>query len=136
MACLIVPAAEAIVITVVTKVVESKEKKAESLSAGVDCGHFKNDMRISFAKKLKWLSNILFGGSALLAFEHLWHGEIVPWFPFLTTAASPQDFSRMLHEMSTVGVSMAVFVTAIWGMMLVVANAMEKKTIIAQTAAK
>jgi len=36
---------------------------------------------------LGWLTNMLWGGSLLLAFEHVWHGEETPWFPFLTAAA-------------------------------------------------
>ena len=39
---------------------------------------------LSLRKKLHLLSNFLFSGSILLVFEHFWHGEIVPFFPFLT----------------------------------------------------
>ena len=70
---------------------------------------------------------MLWGGSALLAFEHLWHGEVVPWFPFLTAAENADDAAEMLHEMSTVGVTMAVLVTAVWGGMAAVASRMGKK---------
>lgn len=35
----------------------------------------------------------------------------------------------MLHEMSTVGVTMAVLVTAVWVGMVLVSNAMAKRTI-------
>lgn len=62
-----------------------------------------------------------------LVFEHVWHGEIVPWFPFLTAASNPKDASIMLHEMSTVGVTMAALVTAVWGVMVLAVNALEKK---------
>ena len=75
---------------------------------------------------------MLWGGSALLAFEHVWHGEIVPWFPFLTAASDPAEASVMISEMATVGVSMAALVTAVWGVMLLVTNAMEKKALRAQ----
>ena len=72
MGCFIVPATEAVVTTVVTKVVEKKEKKE-----GVEFDHAK------FSSKLKNLNGLLWGGSALLAFEHVWHGEVQPFFPFL-----------------------------------------------------
>ena len=35
----------------------------------------------------------------------------------------------MLHEMSTVGVGMAVLVTVVWGAMMLVISSMEKKTL-------
>ena len=63
----------------------------------------------------------------LLAFEHLWHGEVVPWAPFLTAMESPDSTSEMLQEMSTVGVSMAVLVTVIWGGMVAVSSLLQKK---------
>jgi hypothetical protein len=57
---------------------------------------------------------MLWGGSGLLAFEHLWHGEITPFFPFLTAANDPADTAEMLHEMATSGTSMAALVTLVW----------------------
>ena len=114
MACFLVPAAEAIITTAASKVMEKKEPAT-------------SEMKIAFSRKLKWLSNMLWGGSALLAFEHVWHGEITPWFPFLTAAGNPADAMEMLHEMATAGVSMALLVTAVWGVMVAVTGAMEKK---------
>jgi ABC-type uncharacterized transport system permease subunit len=63
-----------------------------------------------------------------LAYEHLWHGEVVPWFPFLTAASNPDDAATMLHEMSTVGVSMALLVTIVWIGVVLVSNAMIKES--------
>ena len=60
MACFLVPAAEAVVTTVVAKTAK-KEETPEKISMG---------------RKFKWLSNLLWGGSALLCFEHVWHGEV------------------------------------------------------------
>ena len=77
---------------------------------------------------------MLWGGSALLAFEHVWHGEIVPWFPFLTAAGDAEEASIMLHEMATVGVSMAILITAVWGVMLLVTKMAENKALRAQSA--
>ena len=82
---------------------------------------------LPFSRKLKWLTRLLWGGTVLLAYEHIWHGEVVPWFPFLTAAADPGDAAEMLHEMATTGVGMALLVTAIWCVMLAVARVIEKR---------
>ena len=116
MACFIVPTTEAIVTTIVTKTKAKKEVHSEETEG-----------KIPFTRKLKWLTNMLWGGSALLAFEHVWHGEVVPYFPFLTAMKDPADAAEMLHEMSTVGVTMALLVTAIWGGMLFVSSRIEKR---------
>ena len=131
MACFIVPAVEAVVTTIATKVVKSKEIKSENLEVGLDSKDIqsvKEKSKIPFSRKLGWLGNLLWGGSGLLAFEHLWHGEVVPWFPFLTAAGNSADAAEMLHEMSTVGVGMAGLVTAVWIGMVVVSSALEKKS--------
>lgn len=126
MACLLVPAAEAVVTTIATKIIESKEKEATKNTHSSKTS-FEMQNRIPFSQKLKWLNHLLWGGSGLLAFEHLWHGEIVPWFPFLTAANNPADTVEMLHEISTVGVTMAVLVTGIWLCMLGISNIFEKR---------
>ena len=127
MACFTVPAAEAIITTVAEKIIKSKEKKA-GLSGAVDTKNENNDevAKISFSTKLGWLNKMLWGGSALLAFEHVWHGEVVPFFPFLT-AVKDGEASEMLHEMATTGVTMAVIVTAVWGLMVLFSNVIEKR---------
>ena len=113
MACFLVPAAEAVVVTAAKKTAGSKPAEKTH--------------KISFVRKLKWLTNMLWGGSVLLCFEHIWHGEIVPWFPFLTAAENPADTAEMLHEMSTIGVTMAVIITAVWCGMLGGVKVMENK---------
>ena len=125
MACFVVPAAEALITTVASVVIKKKEKTgaAQIAAAKVD----ERAEKIPFSVKLGWLNKLLWGGSALLAFEHVWHGEVVPWFPFLTAAADPTDAAVMLHEMSTVGVSMAVLVTVVWVGMLAVSVMLEKR---------
>lgn len=129
MACFVVPAVEAIVTTVVSKVMEKKELKTEKNGTRPED---EQTSRVPFSRKLKWLNNLLWGGSALLAFEHVWHGEVVPWFPFLTAAADPADAAEMLHEMATVGVSMAVLVTLAWLGMLGVSALIEKRAMKAE----
>ena len=57
---------------------------------------------------------MLWGGSALLCLEHVWHGEVSPVFPFLTAAATPASAEEMLREMATSGVAMAALVTVVW----------------------
>ncbi len=133
MACFLVPTGEAIVTTFITKAVKSLEKSKQTNNQTEDVNYDKEEIhevvssRIPFSKKLSWLNNMLWGGSALLAFEHLWHGEVVPWFPFLTAMESPDEATAMLHEMSTVGVSMAALVTAVWGVMVLASNVIIKK---------
>lgn len=107
MACFMVPAAEAVATTIVAKVMESKESKQTGQENFAEA-------KISASKKMKNLSGFLWEGSALLAFEHVWHGEVVPFFPFLTAASNSADAMEMLHEMGTVGVGMAVAVTLFW----------------------
>lgn len=121
MACFLVPAAEAVVVTVTAKAVGKKADAAGSA--------YQAEQRIGFVKKLKWLTNMLWGGSVLLAFEHLWHGELTPWFPFLTAVNDPADTAEMLVEMGSVGVLMAAIITTAWAGMVLVTNAMEKKAL-------
>ncbi|NLC78123.1 MAG: hypothetical protein GX683_00100, partial [Ruminococcaceae bacterium] len=88
MACFIVPTAEAIIVTAATQLVKSKEKTPAKVTLNCTNGGIETAERLPFSRKLKWLSNLLWGGSALLAFEHVWHGEITAWFPFLTAAGN------------------------------------------------
>ena len=129
MACFLVPAAEAIVVTVVNQVVKSKEKKEEIVFQGTEAEPLKADAdaKIPLSRKLTWLSNLLWGGAALLAFEHVWHGEVVPWFPFLTATSTAEGTVEMLGEMATSGVMMAAIVTAVWGGIVLVSNSIIKR---------
>jgi len=124
MACFLVSAAEAAVVTVAARTTGKKEAV------------YKAEDRLPFSRKLKWLSNMLWGGSALLAFEHVWHGEVAPWFPFLTAMSDPAGTAEMLTEMGTVGVTMAALITAVWGGMVLVTSSMEKKELQSGTAAQ
>ena len=104
MACFLVSAAGAVAVSAASKAVkhnesvkEAKETHAEQVAAAVD------------------------------ASEHVWHGEVVPWFPFLTNASNPADAAEMLHEMSTVGVCMALLIVAVWAGILVAVHFIEKR---------
>lgn len=117
MACFLVPAAEAVA-TSIAKIEADKKEAANKTE---------QEIKIPFSTKLSWLRNMLWGGAVLLAFEHVWHGEVVPYFPFLTAASNPADKAEMLHEMATVGVTMAVIITVVWVCMLTVASVFEKR---------
>lgn len=131
MACFLVPAAEAIVTTVASKVIKHKEKESVSLPEDT----IKETVRTKFSAKLGWLNNMLWGGSALLAFEHIWHGEIVPYFPFLS-AVSNGETTEMLSEMGSTGVMMAAIVTAAWAGMVAVSSLVEKRVLHAEKQAQ
>ena len=121
MACFLVSAAEAAVVTAVEKAEEKKELKAAESGEKVEA------VTIPLSRKLKWLTYMLWGGAVLLAFEHIWHGEVVPWFPFLTAMSDPADAAEMFHEMATVGVAMAGLITVVWIAMCIAASAIAKR---------
>lgn len=113
MACFIIPAVEAVAGTILQKKVG--REKAEKM-------------------KLGWLNTMLWGGVALLAIEHIWHGEVVPWPPFLTAMANPAETSAMIKEMAIVGTAMAIVVTLAWVALVFITNALSKRIFIKKTA--
>ena len=123
MACFLVSAAEAVVVTVAKKAQEKKEQKAVTTTENT----FEEKTKIPFSRKLKWLSYMLWGGAVLLMFEHIWHGEVVAWFPFLSAMSNPGDAAEMFREIATVGVAMALLITLVWVVMCLVADAIVKR---------
>jgi hypothetical protein len=121
MACFLVPAGEAIVTTVVQKVMENKAKKEGTQGPNV--------IGTKWSRRLSWLNKMLWGGTILLALEHVWHGEVVPWPPFLTAMQNPEEIAPMLHEIATIGVGMAVAVTVVWGIVVLIAELKSKTTL-------
>lgn len=113
MACFLVPTALAIVTTIVQKTARSLADKL----------------------KLGMLNALLWGGALLLAIEHVWHGEVTPWPPFLTAMATPSDIPIMLHEMAMVGTAMSAVITATWATMLAINNLMPKIVTVKETLA-
>ena len=111
MACFTAPLAGAIVVTAV--------KSAKSADAP----------RNPFVRRLGWLQKMLFGGSFLLAIEHVWHGEITWRYPFLT-AVRDGNTAEMLHEIATSGVAMAALITVVWVGMVLVAEARMRRAAI------
>jgi len=117
MACFTAPLAQALVVSAARSA--CKDKAAKS--------------RNPFVRRLGWLQKMLFGGSFLLAVEHVWHGEITWRYPFLT-AVRDGNTSEMLHEIATLGVAMAVLITVVWAGMVLVSAALERRAAAAQEA--
>lgn len=93
MACFITPLVAAVVVTAVQRLAR---RLGERLGLSV-------------------LGTILWGGALLLALEHAWHGELVPYPPFLTAMASPSDAAVAIHEIATAGVAMVLASVGLWG---------------------
>ena len=74
-----------------------------------------------FVAKIGWLGKMMFGGSFLLAIEHVYHGEIIFTPPFLT-AVKDGNTADMLHEMATRGVAMTVLLLVVWAAMVAVST--------------
>ncbi|WP_019002680.1 hypothetical protein [Succinimonas amylolytica] len=95
MCCFLVPGAEAAALSI----------------ASLALHHCQGERAVFFRDHINRLSRLLWGGSLLLALEHIWHGEIMFAPPFITAMQSPEDTEVMIAEMSTSGVAMAVLVT-------------------------
>ena len=115
MACFTAPLAQALVVTAARSA--CKDKAAKS--------------RNPFVRRIGWLQKMLFGGSFLLAIEHVWHGEITWRYPF-PTAVKDGDTAGMLHEIATVGVAMAALITVVWVGMVLVAEARMRRAAAAE----
>ena len=123
MACFLVSTAEAIVVTAAARILKNKEMSAESVKLEKNAEvEVKQEKKLPWSKKLMILASMLWGGAFLLCYEHIWHGEVVPFFPFLTAMNDPGDTAEMLHEMSTIGVTMAILVTVTWAIMMFAAD--------------
>lgn len=129
MACFVVPAVEAVVVTAAAYAMKKTEEKKAAQTAGGNAADLAaGERKIPWSRKLRWLSGLLWGGALLLAYEHVWHGEVVPWFPFLTAMNDPADTAAMLQEMATIGVTMAGIVTGVWVAMCLAADAIVKRS--------
>ena len=71
---------------------------------------------------LEWLNAMLWGGVAMLMIEHIAHGEVVLFPPFLTAMKNPADISIMLKEIATIGTAMTIAIFAVWSVMVLIAN--------------
>lgn len=137
MACFLVPAAEAVFTTAVSwflkrrkrqqTVEERNFERNEEVQAHLQprlepiSADRPESESLPFSVKLGWLNRMLWGGSALLALEHFWHGEIIPAFPFFT-AVQNGEVPVMIQEMLTTGIWMAVLVTLVWAVVVSVSS--------------
>ena len=103
MACFVVPTAAAIVTTAMGKKVPEKYH-------------------------LDWLNSMLWGGVVMLAVEHIAHGEVVLYPPFLTAG-----LNEVFPEMMRIGVPMTLVIFLIWGIMVAVSATMSKRVKYAAT---
>ena len=72
--------------------------------------------------KIGWLNIMIWGGVIMLAVEHIAHGEVVLYPPFLTAMENPSDIPVMLHEMATIGGTMTVTILFIWIIMVAISQ--------------
>ncbi len=111
MACFLAPAGVAIVTTVVQKVVKNKEKRSGAGEQAESAGG-------KWTQRLRWLNTMLWGGVILLCLEHIWHGEVVPWPPFLTAMQTPGEVGSMLREIAIYGTTMTAVIIVAWGILV------------------
>ncbi|HCU22005.1 MAG TPA: hypothetical protein DF698_03775 [Candidatus Atribacteria bacterium] len=97
MACFLAPTAAAIITTSIRKKVSPKYH-------------------------LEWLNAMFWGGVIMLAVEHVTHGEVVFYPPFLTAMQNPADIPVMLQEIATIGGAMTITIIAVWAIIVLVAN--------------
>ena len=120
MACFVVSATVGIGVSVARHIVKHHEKKLELEGKTQLPEKFGSD--IKWSQKLSYLELTLFSGSFLLAIEHILHGEVVPFPPFLTATSNPADLAEMLAEMGTVGVAMLAILLVAWGVGVLIAD--------------
>ena len=113
MACFVVSATAAVGVAAAKYIVRHHEKKNEFNKVEPKDVKFGSDVK--WSKKLAYLELMLWSGSFVLAGEHLLHGEVSPYPPFLTAAGEgPEAVSTMLTEMGTAGVAMLGILVAAW----------------------
>lgn len=94
MSCFVVPLVEAIVVSACRKrAVQSARPVWRELPA---------------------LEKMLWGGTLMLIVDHVINGELTWRFPFFTALSLEDGGGVMLREMLTVGVPMALVLTAAW----------------------
>ena len=114
MACFLVSAAAATGVAVAKYVVRHHENKNELVVK--EPKEYKFGSEVKWSKKLAYLELMLWSVSFVLAGEHVLHGEVSPYPPFVTAAGEgPEAVQEMLTEMGTVGVVMLAALVAVWG---------------------
>jgi len=74
-----------------------------------------------------WLNSMLWGGVMMLAVEHITHGEIIFYPPFLTAIKNPANTWIMLTEIVHVGGPMLLAIFTAWTVLVVISNFNSKK---------
>ena len=128
MGCFLVPMAEAIVVSAVKKNEEKKEAQAD-ISITSNEGACHTHTRSIWSRKLGILNKMLWGGSALLLFEHIWHGEVTFVAPFFTTLTTSANLGPFFMELATAGAAMSVAITAVWAVIVQIAAYKEKQAL-------
>jgi len=82
--------------------------------------------KIPAALKIGWLNIMLWGGVAMLAIEHIAHGEVVFYPPFLTAMQNPADIPVMLQELATLGGTMTIAIVLIWIILVAITSRMPR----------
>jgi hypothetical protein len=82
--------------------------------------------KIPAALKIGWLNIMLWGGVAMLAIEHIAHGEVVFYPPFLTAMQNPADIPVMLQEWATVGGTMTIAIVVAWVILVAITSRMPR----------
>lgn len=98
MCCFLVPLTEAIATSAYRKINKDSLEKSES----------------ALKRHVPALEKMLWGGSLMLMVDHAINGELSLSFPFFTALGTEGGFAVMLREMLTVGVPMALVLTAAW----------------------
>ena len=98
---------------------------AQALVVGALKSSVRKDSINPFIARLGMLQKMLVGGSFLLAIEHVYHGEVIFTWPFLT-AVRDGNTSEMLREIATSGLAMCAVVTLVWAGIVAVSSAMER----------
>ena len=88
MACFTVPLAEAVVVSVSKKIL--LKKNSDDAADGA-----KTTKKEAVREKIEMLEKMLYGGSFLLAIEHIYHGEVTFVPPFLTAMNTPEEIPVM-----------------------------------------
>jgi len=120
MACFTVSLVAGIGVAVARHIVKGNEKKQELAHVEIDQSKF--GAEVKWSKKLAYLELMLFGGSFVLALEHIIHGEITFYPPFLTAMESYETVMEMLNEIATVGTAMLGILVAAWAVGVLVVD--------------
>ena len=112
MACFTVSAVAGVGVAVARHIVKHHENKLVLANREAPVEKFGSD--IKWSKKLGYLELTLFSGSFILAAEHIIHGEVVPFPPFLTAMESAEETAEMWQEIGTVGVGMLAILVLAW----------------------